>query len=72
MKYSPGDILKWNDNTRDTRFFMIVESYTYTVDPHERYKIRMLNDLDFDTNFSHDLIHKNCSLVQKGRMGKSE
>lgn len=64
MKYNPGDILKWNDNTRDRRLFMIVGSYTYSVDPHERYKIRMLNDFDHETNFSYDLIHKNCTLVQ--------
>jgi len=64
MRYNVGDILKWNDNTRDKRFFMIIGSYIYPGDEkHERYKIRMLNDLDHDTNFSHDLIHKNCTLV---------
>lgn len=65
MKYNPGDILKWNDNTRDKRFFMITGSYNHIGDDtHMRYNLRNLNDLSYETNFSYDLIHKNCTLVQ--------
>ena len=68
MKYNPGDILKWNDNTKDKRVFMITGSYTYIGGgTHERYRLRMLDRLDRETNFSYSMIHKNCTLVQKAK-----